>query len=636
MAVTVGKKKGTNEVDVETSNANGVEEVETPAVKKAPKSTTEEVGTGLSFISSLQQSYGVFKSFGDNGSLDSLLNTKHEGASVMEFIQNNNIGLEMTVLDRNIDNNLLYSFPIVYRVCDDHIKYTPLLLTSTGRKPLTAAEYSKKAEIATKNPDMKTDVYTYASALNDVIDTKAIGKLKSVLSKELKNKGLVTFSGKVVNTDLPDLGTSIGILKSCLASIAADYGADDSLNDGVGINIGKIKEANNVRFRYDIQILKNEVVTDNLASPIRADFALNLYVDAGANIVNWKLNDGALSEKLITLYGYFTALPNYVPESRDQFGNIVPATYVVSPHLIITGIRSLYPDLPSTLLGIAASYLIFTNKQHVRIIHDTITADNNPGSLNVLTRWVTDDKGRVAPIDFTKKNKSVEEHLAVIDEMFKGTPVISVDVKLFGEGFNTLEILKASYNNKNALNDVKEAVKILTDGKCEITNTPVFAIQKQPAGYYFDRKNIQRDIRDWEIERYLAADPMLEDVSALNLMLQAMNLNAGKASYGYKIDVLAGYLKDGAFIDGEIDRLTISPEFMSNILNGLSAAGLVISADPTYVYTPTNIGINMNYVDGYNMALVGGNNIVQLTGPQNQGYTRHIFHNPFLVQGYEY
>ena len=389
MAVRQGSKAEANGVVEEV-----VEKQTEPTIKKSPKTSNQHLqeDVGLDFITSLESRYNVHSRVTPDGSIDALLKTKVNGQSVMDFLENKEINLKMAVLDKNIDSNLLYSFPILYREEEAkgdvaaHVKYAPILLTSTGRNPLTAQEYTTKANNANNNPDLKADVYTYASALNDVINTKAVSKLTTSISSKAASVTLLTFNGKVVNTSIgpkDDMTDAISLIKLAITDIASDFGIDDGFNDGVGINIAKLKQDGNVRFRYDIETIKGAQVVDKFGFPVRADFALKLYIDAGANVVNWKLNDGALSERLVTLYGYFTGVPSFVPERRDANGGVIPANYVISPRLVITNIDCLYPDLSSVLLGIACSHLLFSNKQYVKVIHDTMTPETN---LNLQSR----------------------------------------------------------------------------------------------------------------------------------------------------------------------------------------------------------------------------------------------------------
>ena len=73
------------------------------------------------------------------------------------------------------------------------------------------------------------------------------------------------------------------------------------------------------------------------------------------------------------------------------------------------------------------------------------------------------------------------------------------------------------------MDDIIKALGILTNGQITEVPNPVFGWEKLPSGYYFDNKNNQKDIRDWEIERYLTVDPMLEDKTAIECWVSKDN-----------------------------------------------------------------------------------------------------------------
>lgn len=586
MAFEAGQDVPTNTVEGKVSeNTNGVFSQFT--------NSKDDTNSGTDLLSTLLGGYV------STTSLSTPLVKIKEGFD--KFIESKNSSIKTLILDRTQIINLKYSGIVFYDKRPStregkkyDVTYFIAAIASSGRPSLTAKELVNKTQLVMQSKGQTgiDELYTFS----EIIDAErfmpiAVDQIvKQDPDLNDKNCLFTSMDGIVIPYDTDPLSIINTVAAQAINAINSLYYSMQNL----GLSLGRIQRAagKNIAYRYNLQIVKEGVITDSLGNPIRADFTVSFDIKDLSNNSKKSIHSGALDTQLVTTSGYITGMPVSVKEQVGQMGQMIDVLKI-APHIVITHIDSKIADISSALLGIVCGALLGENKQYLKVVLETMTPDRHPGLFSLLTGSYLEN-GQPAVINVMDKSYSLEQRATVLDQIFNWSPIISVDVHKNGDNYANLSPLAYMDTNLQAKEDIVAAASILTDEAFIKTgDAPVYSKTELPYATW-SAKDHERDGRDMELE-FILQQTGGADRTALNMYLDCVVQNS-PVCYNNRIELLAQYIR-GAKIDGTITRVTMSPDFIYRLCKGLHDSGVGIQYDNPFVLPSS--GFVMDSLKGF-------------------------------------
>lgn len=503
--------------------------------------------------------------------------------------------------------NLAYSYIVVSLTVSGKAWYFIVLLEATGRRPLKAEEIMRAYEdiLRNANNNNKHNIYT----ADDTISYYVHALIKQVIGKD---KGIKEASS-IISVDglvLPSEHIEFAKLANTIAQIAADSVFTEAVLQGglvskgiaptADLSIPKAIEvygkANGAyNFRYEAYISKQSK-KNKLGRPMRCDWILNLVNTRNLSNIKDVYNVQNAREVINTVGGYIEALPEEVLVNENN----VPVTKVTfRPNIIITDNEGCTKStIGFNLLGLMSALVMAREEMYLKVLRPD--SDINVGALNIYSKIIPDGK----KFDLSNKKMPADEVYMFIKKLFTLSPVISMDVEVYGPESSAQEVfVKACQpfgsDQRVALaaKEIIDRAHILTGGifPKEYPITEIFTNNGVviPMGSYVD-KDGEKDIREIDLT-YLATKT--SDFGVLNSWVFS-NLPSnvsGSDNFITKVGIINSLIPE-ADITGKAVRVTFSYKFLELLANSIAQAGLRPSYDPEVrLQAQSNLSIMNSY-----------------------------------------
>ena len=572
------------------------------------RATTATVGASASSATTSTIENGIGLGSIGFGSRDMFLMSANQGSeytlniakTIIEAYKNipGTTKPRVSVLDKEVINNLAYSAIVVSIKHNDEVSYFTVLLEATGRKPMKAADIISEINAATKVVGSRPKIFT----TDDAIDSVLHQEIKTALVKEYNINTIMSVDGLVIPTEHGD----ITIIANNIAAIAYNACAIDALitsGDMKDLNIfdAKTKVPGSV-LRLESNMSKTTAISET-GAPVRADWKVDLnLVDTTSQVTSLNLQNNKVT--LARTAGFVDAIAEEVltPTLPGHPANV---SVRLRPHIVITSDNVNTPTTGYMLLGLISS-LVMTNKN--MWLAAVMPKDNkhNVGALNILTN-LDNNANRVGSVlDLSGKKTTTDEVYALIKQMFALDPIVSFDVASFGAQTYYTSILATAAqpgNSKSKMNAARELVQVaswLTAGNfpSDYPLNEIFANNGVivPTGTWADKTGV-RDIRDIDLA-FIATQT--SDVGMLNKW-NLSNLpkdSTGLDPYLTKVEIISKIVPD-AEISSKAIRVTFSGKFITTLVNSAISAGLDPKYEPEIKFAETNnLAIMGSYLQG--------------------------------------
>lgn len=500
------------------------------------------------------------------------------------------------LLDKNVTAGLEYSYIVVSRKSGETINYFVVVLEATGREPMTAEEIIAEYTSVIKNRHGARNLFTTGDAIN--------GELSRIIAGTLREhykvgpnavQEIISADGLIVPYAIDDTE----LVARTVAAIA--YNALSALSviqnpANADLNIAEGNKQTNNAVLDIVSSISKSTATDELGTPIRADFKIELGVrqnNTQNNNINYaeELNKVNTNTVLSKVCGFVDAYPDEL-----KFG-LPNGSYAQQmrfrPHIIVTDIAVEKPTIGFMFMGLLSS-LIMTNKDMwlANVLPDG--GKHNVGVLNAIADIEGNGTYDILDLDASagkskEKKYSPEKVYSIVAEMFKLDPIISVDVPDYGPHTFYTSVLSAAAsgvannNTRGALRTIVETAHVLTNGvfPLDFPINEIFAHEGVliPLGTWREPKTgILRDIRDIDLTFVMAETGDMDVVRkwhAASAPARVSNLDP----YLTKVDIIS-MITPKAKITGRGVRVTFTNKFIAELSNSAINAGFAVRYEP--------------------------------------------------------
>ena len=516
--------------------------------------------------------------------------------------------LNVTLLDKNVTAGLAYSYIVVSRLVDKTISYFVIILEATGREPMTAEEIIAEYNSVIKTKQSSRNLYTTGEAINTYLREMIVERLQGVY-KDSEKYSFVSADALTIPFVLDDVDLISPIAGSIAYNALSVLNASkDPSRTDLNIAIGN-RETGNAVLETSSSIGRT-TSTDELGNPIRSDFKLELGVRQNTNTgnVNYaeELNKVNSNTVLTKVCGFVEAYPEELQMPLPN-GAIARQTRL-HPQIVLTYIGAAKPTIGFMLFGLVSS-LIMTNKDMwlANLLPDG--SKYNVGVLNAITDIEGNGSYEVLDLDASagkgkEKKYNADKIYSLVNEMFKLSPIISVDVPDYGPNTFYMSVLSAAasgVNNANtqgALKTIIETAHVLTNGNFPLNYNPAEIFLHEgvlvPLGSWREPKTgAVRDIRDIDLTMVMSETADMEVARrwvASGVPARLSNLDP----YLTKVDIIS-LITPKAKITGRGVRVTFTTKFINELSTAVAAAGLTVRYESEVKLLEQN---NFNFTNG--------------------------------------
>lgn len=516
-----------------------------------------------------------------------------------QYKENSNKVPRVSVLDKEIFQNLAYSTIVVSLQNDKSINYFTLLLEGTGEKPLTAEEITNEIEMAAQQ-NRVPEIFTPDDAINNLLHEEIVRVLKKEYNMACK---FIPVDGMVVpnveDTSLIANICSVIAFNACWVDAGI---ADGSITD---LNIAEAKsESRNADMFIEINKMR-QTIKDELGNTIRADFQTALIIKDRQQ-QSLSLNAKIGKTVLAKTSGFIDSIPEAM--NIPTVPGSAPVQQIrLRPYVVIDNISIPTPTTGFAILGLISGLVMTNRSMFLSTLMPVNKADKrHAGALNLITNLDKNQNGVGGFIDLTSSKITNDKAYAYLSEMYSLDPVVALDVPSFGPQTNYQSIFAtaAKPGNSNAkhaaLKEIVTTCSWLTGGNFP-SDFPVndifqFAGVTVPTGKWLDKSG-ERDIRDVDLA-FVAAET--NDVATVNAWAASVlpNGSTNGDSFLTKVKILSKLIPD-AVIEGKATRVTFSSKFILALTQAAAAAGLNPAYKPETTYAETtSISMLGNYFNG--------------------------------------
>lgn len=518
--------------------------------------------------------------------------------AIMETYKNipSAIRPRVSILDKEVINNLAYSAIVVSTLSDNEVNYFTILLEATGRKAMRASEIISEVNAANKMQGQRPMIYT----TDDAIDSVLHQEIRTALEKEYGRVAIQSVDGMVVPVNHQEI-TAVTPKIAAIAYNACAVDAALAKGDVKDLNITEAKnKTNNSVLRLESNMSRLPAINE-VGAPVRADWKIDLnIVDMASQMTSLNLQNNKIT--LAKTAGFVDAIPEEV--ATPTMPGMPPVTNIrLRPHIVVTNNATFTPTTGYMLLGLISS-LVMTNKNMWLAAVMPKDSKNNVGALNLMTNLENNQNRIGSVLDLGSKKNTTDEIYALIKQMFALDPMVSMDVASFGpQTFYTSILATAAQpgNAKAKMHAAKELVQVaswLTSGHfpADFHINEIFANSGVivPTGTWADKTG-ERDIRDIDLA-FIASQT--GDMTLMNrwVLSNLPKEASGLDPYLTKVDIISKIVPD-AEINGKAVRVTFSSKFITTLVNAAAAAGLDARYEPEIKFVESNnISIMGNYL----------------------------------------
>ena len=507
--------------------------------------------------------------------------TRQIASELVEIYQNNAVAREarVNVFDKEHFVNLAYSCIVVSLYKNNVVNYYVILLEETGRKPYTVYNIIQEYNNCLRNGIIMPYIHTADDAINHVLREMIESELALEYGSGLK---YVNVDGVVLTEKHPDLDAVIPVLAT-LAYNACFIDIELGFNSSSDVNLVAVSGNNGTHtVRIETSHVTN-ITTNEIGNPIRADWRLDLIVASNNNVINRVLNSESTVRTITRTAGFIESVPTYMRLGYPTITGQPQEVVKLIPQIVITSIGTTQPSIGYSLLGVITALTMTDKNMYLGVLKPGVK-DNNVGALNILTKI---DDGHGERIDFNNKDYLPEDILAALDNMYGGSPMVSMDIESFGpqSAHTSVFASSASGLNNNGINGaskkILETVSQLTNNNFPADFNPKEIFLNEgiivPLGRYSDKDGM-RDIREFDLATLCkhTDDPtIIARWTNTNLPMST----TGNDSFLTRVDILSKFIPS-AEITGKALRVTFTTKFLNTLSNTLRSMGFITNYEP--------------------------------------------------------
>jgi len=504
----------------------------------------------------------------DTGSeyLETFAKTLNE--KVKKEVGKRDIKFENIVLKIDKENvapyNIAYSVVVLATKTNksDKVFYHTIMLGATGPLPKTVGEIVEEARVRNQ-----FFVLVPSDAFDDVMD-KAV---KTVLSATLNvdQKDLVSTSGVVVPEDV-DAEAAATKLASLVQNVNISKAAEvTGLVAPVAIRNLMAKFKNYIP-KLDITHIAG-TTKDQTGKVVRTDFMSTLKFSPNINQNQFagKLNTEYKELMLVTSTGYM----EYLPVEKALAPGMIKRS--IKPNIVINTTDGIKQTTDMVLLSLINSAVFGNPNQLLQMLLNT---NRDVGVLNFITNIEDNKKGFGEKLHLKSGKLTEQQVVEIISKMFEAEPVVSLEVELYGPGFDKeapfayLHLMNsnpalAQKANEYIIKTAEAMVGKSIATKQVVANEGIIV----PVGKFVDNEGNVRDIREIDLAFIVenAKDPQIIHNWILSNVPASIS---GQDPLRLKTEVI-NQIVPNAVITGKAIRIPINGVFLTELVNAAMAAG---------------------------------------------------------------
>lgn len=528
MAITVDNIKPTGNVPQSGANSDNTSTESKPNFEQVlPKGNNTMMGTNFGFIDTFSEATGYAGEFIKAANL---------------FFEEKKNGFTATLLDTTNRTIVL-----VIQQTESELLYHAIIL---GENPVPVANYV--AEMTrNNNPLFGNAQYIEPTQYIpvEVVDNELFKHIEEfIVSRYATNQSQTLLKcNYTLVTEQVDIKHLIITAYNAIIRVKA-----------VGNDVRITKQAlENSNFSVNVTASQSAEYSDKkgLLKTKRSDLTTVL-TQSTKKQQSYSLNTNSGIVKIAEVDAYLDAIPYMVP---SQIAGNPPETFI-HPHVVVTDLELAQPTKGMIGLGI----LTITSLLHSKNYLACPGRVSEKGILNRLRKIGGSDVDLI----LDPANDTQQAIDSTMDQIFNGTPVVSLDVTL-GDERSELQILIAiSEGNQRATAEMNEALASLFNVEVKVfENIPMFSMAKLiPTGHYVDQSGKHRDNRNVD---FVAAFAKGDDFAREYINSE----RDADASFGLKCALLEK-INPQALLVSKAYRLTFNPNFLNLIVSLTNGSGL--------------------------------------------------------------
>ena len=492
---------------------------------------------------------------------------------------NDTIKTEVFIVDRDtVDAELVYSAVVVAANLNGFVAYHTTLLAGTGRQDLTAEDIINEVNAA-YSQKRQADIYTAADAIDEfligLIGAKCEEKWPDA-TKYYPVEGVI-LPAYIDETSKNEIESAVVIAANSVITFLAEK-TGNSLEIDVEAAL-KNNPSMSVSLSHDTS---GKTTQDVLGNPVLTDFAVSLNVKEHSNSGNRSIHAAGSEKSIASAAGSVEVIPVQVPRPAAA-GSFASSMVRLHPNIIIGQINPLNnPTIGYSLLSILAAASMTSKEMYLTALAPKKGDVRNVGYMNLFCNVADEAPEDVAPINLLDNKSTIQDNLLAIDTMITEAPILSMDVEEYGpNGSHTSAFVVAAMptdsNQAAAAQSIIDAAHIAF-GSAFPKDYPVDQIFVNagitiPSGYWFDKKNNKRDLK--EIDLTFLATEGADRETLIKWINASVPRKAGvdDISYLERIDIISQRAPK-AVITGKAIRLTFSNMFIATLKEAAAKAGL--------------------------------------------------------------
>ncbi len=520
--------------------------------------------------------------------LEKFANTLNE--RVKKEIVEKDVKFENVVLKIDKENvapyNIAYSVVVLATRTNksDKVFYHTILLSATGPLPKTVAEIVEEARIRNQ-----FYVLVPADAFDEIMDKAVKAVLTSALNVEVDK--LVSTSGVVIPDDV-DVETAASKIAGLVQKINISKAAEVAGIVGPVPIRGLVNRFKTYIPKLDITHIAG-ITKDQTGKVIRSDFMMTLKFTPNNNQNQFpaRLNTEYKEFNLVTSTGYM----EYLPVEKPLAPGMIKRS--IKPNIIINTTDGLKQTTDMVLMSLINSAVFGNPNQLMQML---LNVNRDVGVLNFITNIEDNKKGFGEKLHLKSGKLTEQQVVEIISKMFEAEPVISLEVELYGPGFDK----EAPFAYLHLMNDNPALAQRAND---YIVKTAEAMVGKSiatkqvaanegiivPVGKFVDNEGNVRDVREIDLAFIVenAKDPQIIHNWILSNVPASVS---GQDPLRLKIEVI-NQIVPNAIITGKAIRIPINGVFLTELVNAAMAAG----------YNPrTQAAIDHNFMVNNDLQLI--------------------------------
>lgn len=473
-------------------------------------------------------------------------------------------------VDKSVYTGLEYSCIALCDVENENgkkiVHYYTVLLTATGRNPLTAAEFVESEIRAKQNNVKNREKFTYADVMNANLD---ITVRKCILQEVGKDAVLKNCDGMFFKGDIKSEHAARGVIIHAYNNIQ-----NVKIQGKIGLDLVDIVNRNreenlNTRFWFNVESVYTDMY-DDMGNIHHATFKAQFGQESLTN-QDYALNSTQVNEVLVELHGFISP---QIATRKEMMNGMEVLVEGISPNIVITNVVCNIPDTSSNILAIAVAGMMGNTNNWTKILMDQ--GDKMKlGALNFETKKYPNpnNPSKIPSINFGEL--AYEDKLDYIRRTFDCPPNISFDVTsnytnnnlnflYFAENISSNDVERAAIEGSNR--DFEAGIKTLVRDKFDYRGNKIVSKITIPYGYVTNKRGECSDIRNITLPSILHATNG-EDKNVVQFFRLMLAPNNPHAFTNY-VEVIKNFY-GAAVIESKTTRVTFNNAFINSLMKAV-------------------------------------------------------------------